>query len=196
MNQFYTIMEHIGMSITKNKTLGPTQILQYLRFLLNFIKQTIQIPIDKRQKYLKLITEALDLHKCRKAMTVKKIQSLAGSLNYICATLPARKVFLTSLYQLLSGPHPLKLGHHHHLTAETVDDLCMFQSFLTKMAHKSMHEIPFLMKQGISSDELQLFLDTAGASNLSFGVYLKINGHKACGPKQLCLRTCYLNLQT
>ena len=49
----------------------------------------------------------------------------------------------------------------------------MFLSFLTEMAHESMCEVPFLMKQGISSDELQLFLDTAGTSNLSFGVIFK-----------------------
>ena len=43
MKNFYSIMQHIGMPIAVRKTLGPTQILEYLGLILNFKAQTMGI---------------------------------------------------------------------------------------------------------------------------------------------------------
>ena len=80
MEEFYQIFEEIGMPIAKHKTLGPTQILEYLGLILNFVLQTIQIPDKKREKCVSLINHLLNAK--NKKVTVKIIQQTAGSLNF------------------------------------------------------------------------------------------------------------------
>ena len=38
MNQFYTIMEDIGMPVAVHKTLGPAQVIEYLGLTLDFYR--------------------------------------------------------------------------------------------------------------------------------------------------------------
>ena len=44
---FYRIMELVGMPVVKEKTLGPTDMLEYLGLTLNFIAQRLEIPEKK-----------------------------------------------------------------------------------------------------------------------------------------------------
>ena len=47
---FYKIMDRIGMPVAKEKTLGPTDMLEYLGLIFNFIAQHLEIPEKKRFK--------------------------------------------------------------------------------------------------------------------------------------------------
>ena len=63
MNEFYRIMAEINMPVAVERTLGPTQILEYLGLLLDFINQTIGIPEKKWIKCLQLIEGLLTAYK-------------------------------------------------------------------------------------------------------------------------------------
>ena len=100
ITQFYRIMEMIGMPVAKEKTLRPTALLEYLGLILNFVAQCLEIPEKKRVKCLSLVQKIIAAYTQKKRLTVKVIQQMAGSLNFICQALPAGRPFLASLYRL------------------------------------------------------------------------------------------------
>ena len=148
VNSFYRIMEDIGMPIAIEKTLGPTQILEYLRLILDFVNQLMGIPEKKRKKCLDLVSKLISTHTNGAKTMVKMIQKMVGSLNFICQAIPAGKLFLASLYRLThmrdSDQH--KMGHHRCNNKETCDDLKIFESFLQVDPDQKMRTVPFLNK--------------------------------------------------
>ena len=55
IESFYRIMREIGMPIAVEKMLRPTQVLEYLILILDFVKQQFGIPKKKCQKCLDLV---------------------------------------------------------------------------------------------------------------------------------------------
>ena len=148
IDQFCAIMKRIGMPVVEEKTLGPTQMLEYLGLILNFLIQVIEIPEKKRIKCLLIVNKLQSAFVEKKKVTVKDIQRAAGNLNFICQALPAGRVFLCSLYRLTWGTdgQKAKAGHHRCICCETYDDLSMFAEFLSERASQHTNSIPFLNK--------------------------------------------------
>ena len=57
IDQFCAIMKRIGMPVAEEKTLGPTQMLEYLGLILNFLIQVIEIPKKRRTKCLLIVNK-------------------------------------------------------------------------------------------------------------------------------------------
>ena len=148
MNKFYEIMRKIGKPIAVRKTLGPTQILEYLGLILNFKKQTAGIPEKKWLKCLELIGKIISVHCSGKKVTVKLIQKTVGSLTFICQVLLAGWTFLVSLYRLTRTPEGAlhKFRYHRRVSAKTMRDMEIFQSFLVDGAPDRVKTVPFLNK--------------------------------------------------
>ena len=163
-------MKQIGMPVADHKTIGPTQFPTYLGLLLNLVNMTLQIPEYKRVKNLERIQKLIEVHHSRKQTTVKKIQKLAGSLNFLCAAVPARKVFLRSLYRLTRSPdgktHP---SHHRRILKEVYEDMLIFKTFLQDCGKEEFCSIPFLIKKDVYNHKLQLFANSSGATDKGFG---------------------------
>ena len=148
IQKFVDIMTRIGMPVADKKTLGPMQFLEYLGLLLNLLNLTLQIPDNKRLNNIERIDKLLAVYRGRRKTTVKKLQKLAGSLNFICSEIPAGKVFLASLYKLTrSDKGQVNPLHHRRITKEVYEDLTMFKSFLEECADYRYHGIPFMIKQ-------------------------------------------------
>ena len=164
IGEFYQIMKRIGIPVAKDKTLGPTRILEYLGLILNFFEQRLEIPEKKRLKCLQLVERLITVHEQRKKVTVKVIQQTAGSLNFICQALPAGRPFLASLYRLTRGASGERRasGHHRRISKETSADLKVFQSFLADGAADEVKSVPFLARLEVFSDEIMLYADAAG----------------------------------
>ena len=175
IQKYYDLMKQIGMPVAEKKTLGPTHLLEYLGLLLNLINHTLQIPEEKRLKNIKRIDKMLDVHRSRKNTTIKKIQKLAGSLNFICAAIPAGKVFIADLYKLTRAPtgEPKPASHHRRIPKSVYEDLLVFRTFLVECAQEKYRSIPFLVKQKRFNEELQLFADASGAKANGFGCVYK-----------------------
>ena len=182
MADFYAIMHTIGMPVAIRKTLGPTQVLEYLGLVLNFVSQTGGIPQKKRIKCLWLVNQLIDAHTSGRKVTVKTIQRVAGSLNFIIQALPTGRPFLASLYRLTrtadSGCR--KSGHHCRIMQETCDDMRVFAKFLDAKANNEIKTVPFLNKLQIFNDQLEFFADTTGAENLGFGAYFQGQWCQGC----------------
>lgn len=73
------------------KTLGPQPILIYIGLEIDTINMTIRIPLEKLQQ-LKAQLLSLFLLAKRK-VTLKKLQSLTGLLNFCIRAIPAGSFF-------------------------------------------------------------------------------------------------------
>ena len=170
IHKFVDIMTRIGIPVADEKMLGPMQFLEYLGLLLNLMNLTLQISDNKRINNIERIDKLLSIYRGRKKTTVKKLQKLAGSLNFICAAIPAGKVFLASLYKLTrSDKGQVNPSHHRRVTKEVYQDLIMFKSFLQECAEERYRNRPFMIKQEKFKDQIQFYTNTANLVTRGFG---------------------------
>ena len=78
---------------------------------------------------------------------------------------------MNALYRLTKSQkgEEVRQGDHRYVTREIADDMIMFRDFLADSTPHFASEVPFLIKLGISSDDLELFSDAAGANDLGIG---------------------------
>lgn len=171
LNVFYLIMADIGMPIAHNKTIGPTQILEYLGLILNFRDRLICIPEKKCLKCLELINILLKAKFSKTTVTVRQIQKTAGTLNFLCNALPAGLPFLKSLYTLTrrSDSKPVSSSDCRNISAAVAGDLDIFKMFLEN-DHHYLHQIPFSQPQVESSAQHHVFTDAAGHPDVGTGM--------------------------
>ena len=105
--------------------------------LLNTITQTISIRLDKHQKALKLLECFLE----RKRVTVRKVQQLAGLLNFILHGVIVRRPYTRKFYHKIAG----KLKQHHHIRVdgEIRAECKMWIEFLSDLSSVSRPFIDF-----------------------------------------------------
>jgi hypothetical protein len=83
------------------------------------------LPRDKLQKCVEFISEFLR----RKKVTLRKIQSLVGLLNFACSVVTPGRAFLRRLIDLT---HSVRFSHHLiKLNSEAKEDLNVWLSFLS-----------------------------------------------------------------
>ena len=170
IERYLALMKKVGMPVVEEKTLGPTQFLEYLGMLLNLLTLTLEISEDKRLKNLERIESLLQCHYISKPTTNKKIKKLAGSLNFICTAIPTGKVFVADLYKLTHlqdrKPHP---SHHRCILKKVCDDLLIFKSFLQDCGKEEFCSIPFMVKSQVYQHEIKLYMDSARSADRGFG---------------------------
>ena len=110
VKSFLTICGEINFPVEMEKTEWATTQLVFLGMLLDTKRQVIAIPIDKRNKAMKLL---LKLHNSRKT-TVLQFQQLTGLLNYLCRSLFAGRAYLRRYYLKTVG-----LKQYHHMNVNT-----------------------------------------------------------------------------
>ena len=172
MLRFTCIVEEIGLPIAHDKTLGPTSDLEYLGLVLDFRNQRIIIPDKKRQKCLALIAAVRARKRSPSGkIQVRKLQQLAGCLNFLCQALPEGKCFLMSTYKTIRAPIGKQIKSHHNrgISAELDEDLCVFEEFLSEMHIGHTNSVPFLNRLEIYHDTIELYADAAGSSMLGMG---------------------------
>ena len=84
--------------MTKLLTLATTQ-LTFLGLELNKTSQTVSVPQDKILQVSNKLSEAL----CSDKIKLKNLQSLIGSLSFVCHTVSSRRAFLHRLINLNKG---------------------------------------------------------------------------------------------
>ena len=135
------------MPVAKEKTLGPTDLLEYLSLILNFVSQCLGIPEKKRLKCLGLVQRVITSHKERKRLMVKVIQQTAGSLYFICQALPAGCLFLVSLYRLMRCDNGERrvMDYHRQISKETCKDMHIFEVFFQRALRTRLKQYLFLL---------------------------------------------------
>ena len=120
------------MPIVHEKTIGPTQDLEYLGLRLNLVEKQLHIPQKKIDRCIQDINKFLTKRLLKKTVTVKEVQKLAGQLCFISAVCPEGKTYLKSLYNLTRSPAGTtrKGTDKRHISLEVAGDLDVFKCFL------------------------------------------------------------------
>ena len=80
-------------------------------------------------------------------------------------------MFLTDLYKLThSQDGKSHSSHHRHIPKSVCDDLLIFKSFLEDCGKEEFHSIPFMVKNQVYQQEIELYSDAAGSADRGFGV--------------------------
>ena len=165
---FQSICGESGVPLAGEKTVGPAQVLTFLGLEINTVDRTVCVPADKLLSASRQIEQALGWRK----ISLKNIQSLVGSLNFLCRAIPSGRAFLRRLIALSSG---LKQPHHRvRISKGARLDLLTWLQFLKHFNGVSV----FPAAEWESADSLSLFTDAA--ASVGFGAYFQgkwIQGH-------------------
>ena len=173
MHTFLEIIQKIGMPISHEKTIGPTQNLEYLGLMLNLADKQLMIPKKKISRCLQDINKFLKKRSLKKTVTVKEIQKLAGRLRFISAVCPEGKTYLKSLYNLTrSECGKIRKGSdRRHISLEVAGDLDVFKCFL-QSPFEILRTIPFCA-QAQHTFSYDIYTDATGQAKKRRRFYLR-----------------------
>lgn len=163
MHLFQSIMQELGVPLADEKTEGPTQIIIFLGLELDSQKMVVRIPLAK-------IDEVIQKIKCtltKKAVTLKEMQSLIGSLNFCCRAIVVGRPFCRRLINSTCGV--IQPYHHIRINKEIKLDLNMWLQFFKSCNGISVFHDRFW----VSNDDVQFYTDSAGS--IGFGIWFR--GH-------------------
>ena len=130
VRRFILICEEIGCPIAIEKTEWAALHMIFLGLMLNGDSLTISIPKEKKDKALYLLNAAID----RKKVTIRFVQQLSGTLNFLNRALVPGRAFTRRMYDKLKlkdqQGRPLKQYHHVNLGKPFLQDCKVWKYFL------------------------------------------------------------------
>ena len=158
--QFQNLADFIGLPLAPEKTDGPAQEIVFLGIQLSTITMEAVLPQEKVQAYADEIRLFLNKNAC----TLKQMQAILGRLQWAnTVVLPGRPF----LRRMIDGTKGKKSAQQVvQITREMKLDLEVWLHFLDNFNGHSF----FLMKQQVSSTDLQMYTD---ASKIACGGFLK-----------------------
>ena len=157
----FTTLLKVFMSLrvptVASKTLGPSQVLEFMGVVLDSNRMEARLPADK----LARIQQLLDSFTDRRSARLLDLQSLIGTLQFACRVVVPGRTFLQRIINLTRGVK----NHFHHirLNKEFSRDIQMWKVFIAQWNGRSF----FLDSRVTSSRDLQLYTDAA--STIGFG---------------------------
>ena len=174
LHEFTSMCKTLGVPLAPEKTEGPVQVIQYLGLEIDTVQACIKVPTSKVQATRQKIHNLLSKPKA----TLVALQSLIGSLNFLCKAIAPGRTFLRRLIGLTTGLN--KPFHTVRISKGARLDLLIWLQFLINFngvsAFRSLH--------WESNEVLALFTDAA--AGIGFGAYFGGNGSKAGGLKIFC----------
>ncbi|KAM9311479.1 uncharacterized protein PAF06_009289 [Gastrophryne carolinensis] len=141
-----------GVPVAHDKTEGPATTIKFLGIEIDTVKRVCRLPRDKIEDLVGGLEGALGAKK----VTLVRLQSVLGKLNFACRVLPMGRVFTRRLSLATAGvrePH-----HFIRLTAAMKEDIRMWITFL-----RSFDGLAYWQDPVRANDELELFTDAAGS---------------------------------
>ena len=118
------LLRMLGFSIAWEKVEGPTQVLTFLGVQINTVDDLLVLPEEKVREFEILVNEVL---MCKR-ISLKKLQSLAGKLNWASSVVRGGRTYLRRILDVMK---PLKMGHHKlKISDEMKKDLYWWSTFL------------------------------------------------------------------
>lgn len=104
LHQFLNILKTLNVPYKPSKLEGPSTELTFLGIQINTNKFSASVSEEKKQKIMNLLTEWHNKKWCHK----KDIQSIVGSLMWLCQVIPQGRPFVQQFIKKLEGPHNSK----------------------------------------------------------------------------------------
>ena len=173
---FLDVCKTINFPVALEKMFWACLRLVFLGVLLDGSLFRLCVPEEKRIHALKMIQEIVS----KKKATVKQLQRLTGTLNFLCKVLHPGHTFTRHMYAKYSQPrdkrgNPLKHFHHVKIDEEFKNDCLRWKMFLENSESRVL-TWPFIDFEGSDSFEatqLMFFTDASLNKDLGFGCYFK-----------------------
>ena len=157
---FKTCMDALCVPLAEEKTEGPQQVIVFLGLELDSVLMVMTIPLEKIRDIVENIDNLLSKEKKN---TLKKMQSVTGSLQFACRAIVPGRPFCRRLINSICG---LTKPHHHiRLNQGIREDLAMWKVFFEKFNGTAV----FYDQIWSSNVEIQLYTDVAAGIGLGFG---------------------------
>ena len=159
VNQFERVCEELGVPLAHDKSVGPTDRITYLGLEIDSANQVISIPDDKLGAIVGKVDRALG----NTRLNLKELQSLIGSLSFVCKAISPGRAFVRRLIDLIGGAK--KPWQHIRLSLGAKYDLRMWAIFLRNFNGHAIIPERFWRDEC----DIQLFTDASGG--IGFGGY-------------------------
>ena len=157
MSTFKEVCAQLGVPLAAEKTEGPCHKITYLGLVIDAVKREVRVPGDK----INALRSKIQSFWGRNKLSLKEIQSLVGSLNFVCRAIAPGRAFIRRLIGLTRG---LRKPHHKvRVTPGAKLDLLMWLEFLDHFNGISV----FRDRDWQDNDTLELFTDAA--ASIGFG---------------------------
>ena len=112
IQSFIELCKDLNIPMALEKTEWADTVIVFLGILLDGANLLLSIPIEKRDKALKLLNEFSD----KKKATIKQLQVLTGYLNFLTKAIFVGRTFTRRMYAKASVYQKgRKLKQHHHV---------------------------------------------------------------------------------
>ena len=128
LSSFSTLLRFfmsVHAPVVASKTLGPSQVLEFMGIELDSTRMEARLPDDKLQRTRDLLTSFTN----RRSVRLVELQSLIGTLQFACKAVVPGRTFLQRMINLTRGV-PSRF-HHIRLNKEFFKDLTMWKAFLS-----------------------------------------------------------------
>ena len=169
VRQFLTLCDQIGCPVAMDKTEWSSSSMTFLGVGLDGLGHKLMVPDDKKLKTLNIVT----LFCNKKKATIKEIQKLTGTLNFLNKVIVPGRAFTRGLYAKLktNGPDGKKLLPYYHvnLSKDFKLDCEVWLKFLENVQNDRLCR-PFIDWEPVcTSVELDFYTDSSGNKKLGFG---------------------------
>ena len=174
---FILICGQIGCPILKDKTEWSSPLMVFLGILLDGRSKKLCIPAEKRQKALNLLNWVIK----KKKSTVKNIERLTGTLNFLSRAIFPGQAFTRQMYSKLTNQKGERLKHYHHVTldSEFISDTLVWKIFLTN-CNLQVWCCPFVdQTRFVNLQTLNFYTDSSVGDTKGFGCIF--NNNWTCG---------------
>lgn len=121
---FKAMCERFGVPIASEKTEGPVQVITYLGLEIDSANLQVRVPGEKVEALLGMLEE----YTSKSKVTLRQMQSLIGSLNFVCRAIGPGRAFLRRLIDLTRG---VTRAHHRiRISKGAKADLLAWKEFL------------------------------------------------------------------
>ena len=179
VREFLNICSEISFPVATEKTEWAAARVVFLGILLDGETHTLSVPESKRCQALNQLGCFIDKRKA----TVRQLQSLAGTLNFLCKAIFPGRIFARRMYAKFSFKTELNNGNnrkgkgivlkpHHHvrLDEEFRSDCTVWKIFLNNVNAVCRPMID-LQSSEETSHTLNFYTDASLNSRLGFGCY-------------------------
>ena len=156
LSSFSTLLRFfmsVHAPVVASKTLGPSQVLEFMGIELDSTRMEARLPEDKLQRTRDLLTSVTK----RRSVRLVELQSLIGTLQFACKAFVPGRTFLQRMINLTRAV-PSRF-HHIRLNKEFFKDLTMWKAFLSGWNGRSF----FLDSTVSTSPDLELYTDAANS---------------------------------
>ncbi|XP_030834399.1 uncharacterized protein LOC115921248 [Strongylocentrotus purpuratus] len=164
--------DRFGIPIADEKTEGPVQVITYLGLEIDSTELQVRVPKEK----LRVLLSMLDDFASKSKLTLRQLQSLTGSLNFVCKAIGPGRAFLRRLIDLTRGVH--KAHHRIRISKGAKADLLAWREFLLHFNGT----VCFGDSVWRRNDFFQFYTDAAGS--IGFGIYFESRWAQARWPEE------------